>query len=121
METEEQDEPDTVFVDYSFEEKYGRRRRYITVYKKKSKPLARFIGTDKYSVSGRVAWTFRHNEGSSLVRDLNNLPDEYSEYKPVRFRKLVNGSGAPFCWAVAMRENPEKLIEVGLAREAAKL
>ena len=66
-------------------------------------------------------WTLRHNEGRALIRDLKNLPDEYDEYEPVRYRKHIQGSGAPYLWGVVVRERPEKLIELGLTREAASV
>lgn len=119
METPEEEEPSTVYVKYGFQEKYGRKRRQITVYKKKSKPLAKFIGTDTWSVSGRVVWPLRHNEGRALVRDLRNAPEDYEEFQTVRYRNYIDGNGAPYCWGILLREKPEKLIEVGLTREAA--
>lgn len=121
VETEEQEEPDTVYVSYGFKEKYGRRRRHITVYKKKSQPLAKFLGTDRYSVSGRVMWTLRHNDGSALVRDLKNLPEDYQNLEPVRYRRHIQGTGAPYCWGILVNESPQELIELGLAREAAQV
>lgn len=108
-----------MYVNYGFAEKYGRRRRHITVYKKKSQPLAKFIGTDRYSISGRVMWTLRHNDGRALIRDLSNLPDDYDDYEPVRYRRHIQGSGAPYCWGVVVKEHPKKLIELGLTRESA--
>lgn len=108
-----------MYVDYGFSQKYGRRRRHITVYKKKSQPLAKFVGTDRWSISRRVMWGLRHNEGRALIRDLRNLPDEYDEFKPVRYRKHIKGKGAPYCWGIAVKENPRRLIKLGLTREAA--
>ena len=119
VDTEGEEGPSTVYVDYNFKEKYGRRRRHITVFRKRSQPLARFVGTDRYSISGEVVWTMRQNDGSSLVRDLRELPEGYEEFEPVRFRTHVQGSGAPYCWGVKLKENPTALIELGLTREAA--
>lgn len=68
----------------------------------------------------RVAWKMLHDGSRTLVRDLRNKPEGYEEYKPVRFRKIVNGSGASACWAIPVRENPETLIQLGLTREERK-
>ncbi|MFA7478885.1 MAG: hypothetical protein WC314_00175 [Vulcanimicrobiota bacterium] len=119
VETEGEEEPATVYVKYEFKEKYGRKRRHITVYKKKSEPLASFLGTDRYSISGRVMYPLRENEGRALIRDLKDLPPDYRDYEPVRYRRHIEGSGAPYCWGLLIKENPEELIELGLAREAA--
>lgn len=119
VETAESEAPTTVYVDYNFIEKYGRRRRHITVFRKKSQPLASLVGTDRYSISGEVVWTMRHNDGSALVRDLRRLPEGYEGFEPVRFRSHVQGTGAPYCWGLKLKENPSKLIELGLTREAA--
>lgn len=64
-------------------------------------------------------WTLRHNEGRALIRDLKNLPEDYDAYDPVRYRRHIKGSGAPYCWGVLVQERPEDLIELGLTREAA--
>lgn len=115
----ESEEKDKIFIDYDFKEEYGRRRRHITVYKKKSKPLAQFVGTDKWSTNQNVAWRMRHSEGRALVRDLKNRPGDFQQYKPVRFRRLVNGSGASACWSIATKERADRLINISLTRESA--
>lgn len=117
---EKKDEPTSVFIDYDFEEKYGRRRRSVTVYRKKSEPLAKLVGTDHWSVTRNLAWKLQHNSSKSLVRDLRNLPEEYQGLEPVRFRRLVHGSGASACWSIKVPEEPEQLIALGLMRESQK-
>jgi hypothetical protein len=114
---DEDSEPERIFIDYNFEEKYGRRRRFVTVYRKKSKPLAKFIGTDRWSSNRNVIWKLKHNEGKALVRDLQNMPDGYEQFTPVRFRRVVNGPGASACWGVRTKEAPRSLIQIGLLRE----
>lgn len=116
----EDDEPETVFIDFNFEEKYGRRRRFVTVYKKKSKPLAKFIGTDNWNINRNVVWKLKHNDGQSLVRDLRERPEGYERFKPIRFRRVVKGSGASACWGIRTKESPRRMIEIGLTRELAK-
>lgn len=112
-------EPGPITIKYSFQNKYGRRRRYITVYRQKSKPLAEFIGTDQWSTDMTVVWKLRQSDGKGLVRDLRDVPDGYEEFDTVRFREEVTGSGASACWGIKVTEDPEKLIAVGLARELA--
>jgi len=114
---DEESEPEKIFIDYDFEEKYGRRRRFISVYRKKSKPLARFIGTDRWSSNRNVIWKLKHNEGRALVRDLNNFPEGYEDFEPVRFRRFVKGPGASACWGVRTKEIASSLIKIGLIRE----
>lgn len=115
---DESDEPEKIFIDYNFEEKYGRRRRSVTVYKKKSKPMAKFIGTDHWGSTRNLIWKLRHNEGKGLVRDLKNRPEGYEDFKPVRFRRVVQGPGASACWGIRTKENARDLIKIGLTRES---
>lgn len=117
--TTDENGPEKIFIDYNFEEKYGRRRRMVTVYRQKSKPLAKFVGTDRWGVSRNVIWKLRHNDGKSLVRDLSNKPEGYEQYKAVRFRQVVNGSGASACWGIKTKETARDLIKIGLTREEA--
>lgn len=114
---DEESDPETVYIDYSFEEKYGRRRRYVTVYKQKSKPLARFIGTDNWSQNRNLIWPLKQNGGRSLVRDLKERPEGYEEFNPVRFRRFIKGTGASACWGIRTKEEPSRLIHIGLCRE----
>lgn len=114
---EDEEDPETVYIDYNFEEKYGRRRRYVTVYKKKSKPLARFVGTDNWSRNRNLIWPLKHNGGRALVRDLREKPEGYEDFRAVRFRKFVKGSGASACWGIRAKEDPKRLIKIGLRRE----
>lgn len=113
---EDSEEPLKMYIDYDFKDEYDRRRRHITVYQKKSKPLARFVGADHWSVSGNVVWRMRQDEGRALIRDLKDKPEAYEGYEPVRFRRLVTGTGAPACWGIAVREHPVPLIEIALTR-----
>ncbi len=77
------------------------------------------MGTDKWSTTKNVAWRMRHSEGRALVRDLKNRPGDFQQYKPVRFRGLVNGTGASACWSIATKEAPDRLIGISLTRESA--
>lgn len=113
-----EEEAEKVFIDYDFADKYGRRRRLVTVYKKKSKPLARFIGTDGWGATRELVWKLRHNDGNGLVRDLRDRPDGYEAFDPVRFRSFVTGPGASACWGIRAKENARDLIRIGLTRES---
>ncbi len=106
-----------ITIKYGFQEKYGRKRRYITVYRQKSKPLAEFIGTDQWSTDQTVIWKLCQQDGKGLVRDLRDVPAAYGEFETVRFRSYVSGAGASACWGIAVTEEPENLIAVGLVRE----
>ena len=117
---DEGSEPERVFIDFDFEEKYGRRRRFVTVYRQKSKPLAKLVGTDRWSINRNLVWKLKHNGGKALVRDLREKPEGYAHFKPIRFRRVVNGSGASACWGIRVKEEPERLIELGLTRENLK-
>lgn len=113
---EGEEEPEQFFIDYDFKDEYDRRRRFITVYQKKTKPLARFVGSDYWSHSGNVLWAARQEGGRALIRDLNNLSDDMEDFRTVRFKSLVTGTRAPSCWSLVMREHAPSLLKVALAR-----
>ena len=115
---EEGCDPEKLFIDYDFADKYGRTRRMVTVYRKKSRPLAKFIGTDRWGTNRNLIWKLRHNEGNGLVRDLRNKPEGYEGFTPVRFRRVVNGPGASACWGIETKESARDLIRIGLTRES---
>ena len=115
---EEGCDPEKLFIDYDFADKYGRTRRMVTVYRKKSRPLAKFIGTDRWGTNRNLIWKLRHNEGNGLVRDLRNKPEGYEGFTPVRFRRVVNGPGASACWGIETKESARELIRIGLTRES---
>lgn len=117
VKSDEGDDPSKVYIDYDFEEKYGRRRRSVTVYRKKSDPLAKLIGTDRWSVTKSLVWKLQHHGSKALVRDLRDKPEGYEQYDPIRFQHLVQGSGASACWGFKVPEDPARLIELGLIRE----
>ncbi len=117
------DEELELVLEYSFAEKYGRRRRSVKVRRRgSSRDLMTFIGGDRWGVNKKVVGKLQKSAGRGYIQDFKNIDDELRVFDTSRLRRFIEprpGRRVEACWAVqASEEDIDTLVAVALTQEA---